>query len=258
MIEIHPSAIVSPKAEIGNDVTIGPYAIIEEDVVIGDGCQIGSSALVAAGARLGKNVKLSHSAVVGTRPQDLKFGGEATEARIGDNTVIREFVTVNRGTKWRGYTSIGKDCLLMTYAHVAHDCLIGDNTILANAVNLGGHVEIGEWAICGGVLAVHQFVKIGAHAMIGGGFRVVQDACPYALLGGYPLKVMGVNSIGLERRGFQPETVKLISRAFKILFFSRLNTTQAVERIRNEVELRPEVQYILDFIADSTRGIIKH
>jgi UDP-N-acetylglucosamine acyltransferase len=258
MTDIHPSAIVSPKAEIGNDVSVGPHAIIEDDVVIGDGCRIGSSALVASGARLGKNVKLSHSAVVGTQPQDLKFGGEATEARIGDNTIIREFVTVNRGTKWRGYTSVGKDCLLMTYAHVAHDCLIGDNAILANAVNLGGHVEIGEWAICGGVLAVHQFVKIGAHAMIGGGFRVVQDACPYALLAGYPLKVMGVNAVGLERRGFPAETVKLLSRAFKILFFSRLNTTQALERIRDEVELIPEIQYLLDFIADSTRGIIKH
>jgi UDP-N-acetylglucosamine acyltransferase len=258
MTDIHPSAIVSPKAEIGNDVSIGPYAIIEENVVIGDGCQIGSSALVASGARLGKNVKMFHCAVVGTQPQDLKFGGEETEARVGDNCILREFVTVNRGTEWRGYTEVGHDCLMMAYAHVAHDCLIGHHAILANAVNLGGHVEIGEWAICGGVLAVHQFVKIGAHAMIGGGFRVVQDACPYALLGGYPLKVMGLNAVGLERRGFSPEKVKTLNRTFKLLFFKRLNTTQAIEKIRNEVEMIPEVEYLLDFIAASTRGIIKH
>lgn len=258
MTDIHSSAIVSPKAEIGNDVTIGPFAIIEDDVVIGDGCRIGSAALVASGARLGKNVRLFHSAVVGSLPQDLKFSGEPTEARIGDNTVIREFVTVNRGTKWRGFTSVGSDCLLMAYAHVAHDCLVGNKAILANSVNLGGHVEVGEYAICGGVLAVHQFVKIGGHVMIGGGFRVVQDACPYALLGGYPLRVVGVNSIGLRRRGFSPETIRSITNAFKMLFFSRLNTSQAVEKIQNEIELIPEVQYLLDFIADSGRGIIKH
>ncbi len=257
MSEIHSTAIVSPKAEIGENVTIGPYTVIEEDVVIGDGTTVGVSVVLASGARIGKDVKISHGAVIATQPQDLKFGGEKTTASIGDGTVIREYATVNRGTIAHGETTVGKNCLLMAYSHVAHDCIIGDHVIMANSVNLAGHIEIGDWVILGGLLPVHQFVKIGAHAMVGGGFRLQQDLCPYALAAGYPLKVVGINSVGLRRRGFDREVIRKLERTFKILFFSKLNTTNAVARIKEEIELIPEVQLILDFISNSDRGIIK-
>lgn len=257
MTDIHKTAVVSPKAQIGENVKIGPYTIVEDDVVIGDNSQIASSVLLADGARIGKEVKIFHSAVIGTVPQDLKFGGEKTEAIVGDNTTIREFVTFNRGTTYHNRSECGKNCLLMAYSHVAHDCLIGDNVIIANSVNLAGHVEIGDFAILGGVLPVHQFVKIGAHAMVGGGFRVQQDVVPYGLLGGYPLRVAGLNKIGLSRRGFTPETIKTIEKAFKTLFFSKLNTTQALEKLESNGEMIPEVKFVFDFIKNSERGIIK-
>lgn len=257
MSTVHPTAIISPKAKIAADVTIGPYTIVEDDVEIGSGCEIGSSVQLADGARLGDRVKVFHSAVIGTVPQDLKFEGEKTTARIGDDTVIREFVTMNRGTKAHGETTVGSNCLLMAYSHVAHDCIIGNNVIMANSVNLAGHIEIDDHAIIGGVVPVHQFVKIGAHCFIGGGFRVQQDVCPYALAAGYPLKINGLNSVGLRRRGFSRESIKALDQVFKLLFYSGLNTTQAVERINEEVEIIPEVKVVLDFIERSNRGLIK-
>lgn len=257
MSQIHPTAIISPQAELADDVAVGPHTIIEDDVKVGRGTRIASNVLLASGARLGENVRISHGAVIGTEPQDLKFGGEKTWVEVGDNTVVREYATINRGTKAHGTTSVGKDCFLMAYSHIAHDCVVGNNVILANAVNLAGHVEIDDYAIIGGVVPVHQFVKIGAHCMIGGGFRVPQDVCPYSLCGGYPMRVMGLNSIGLRRRGFPKETVATIEKTFKILFFSKLNTSQAVERIHAEIEILPEVQLILDFLGRSNRGITK-
>ena len=257
MSAIHPTAIVSPKAELADDVEVGPYTIIEENVKIGGGTKVASSVLLASGATLGSNVEVHHGAVIGTTPQDLKFGGEVTQVVIGDGTVVREYATVNRGTKACGTTTIGKECMLMAYSHVAHDCILGDGVIMVNSVNLAGHVEVGDYAIIGGVVPVHQFVKIGAHAMIGGGFRVQQDICPYALVGGYSLKVTGINAVGLRRRGFSGEVIKVLESTFKLLFFSGLNTTQAIERIKSEIELIPEVQEILDFIGKSTRGIVK-
>ncbi len=254
---IHPTAIISPKAELGKDVSVGPYTIIEENVIIDDGTWISSSVQLGAGARLGKNVRVFHGAVIGTVPQDLKFGGEESTAQIGDNTTIREYATINRGTNDTGTTKVGSDCLLMAYSHVAHDCSIGNNCILANSVNLAGHIEIDDFAILGGVLPVHQFVKIGAHAMVGGGFRVQQDILPYAMAGGYPMKIVGMNSIGLKRRGFTKESIKAIDQAYKFIFKSKLNTTQAVDQIKSEMEVVPEVQLILDFIERSNRGIIK-
>ena len=254
---IHPTAIVAAGALLGDGIEIGAHAIIEDNVNIDDGCRIGANVLIADGARLGKNVKVHHGAVLATIPQDLKFGGEPSLLRVGDNTTIREYATMNRGTKERGETTVGRDCLLMAYSHVAHDCLIGDHVILANAVNLAGHIEIGDYAILGGLVPVHQFVKIGRHAMIGGGFRVPMDICPYAMCGGYPMKVMGLNIVGLRRRGFPQETLDGLDKAFRILFRSKLNTTQAVEKIKAEVELIPEVQEVLDFIAASERGICK-
>ena len=257
MTDIHSTAIVSKSAQLGNDVSIGPYCIVEDDVVIGDGSRLTSSSRLGSGTVLGTNVQIFHGAVIGTIPQDLKFGGEKSKAVIGDDTVVREYATINRGTKAHGVTTIGKNCLLMAYSHIAHDCIIGDNVILVNSVNLAGHIEIDEYAIIGGVVPVHQFVKIGAHSMIGGGFRVQQDICPYALVGGYPLRVVGINSIGLKRRGFSTEVVRQLEKAFKILFFSKLNTTQAVERIKDEIEIIPEVKVILDFLERSERGIVK-
>jgi len=257
MSSIHPSAIVSPKAELADDVTIGPYAIIEENVKIGSGVKVASSALVACGTTLGENVQVHHGAVIGTIPQDLKFSGEVTQVVIGDGTVVREYATINRGTKAYGTTTVGKECVLMAYSHVAHDCILGNHIIMANSVNLAGHVEVGDYAIIGGVVPVHQFVKIGPHAMIGGGFRVQQDICPYALVAGYPLKVTGINAVGLRRRGFKRDVIRTLEKVFKLLFLSGFNTAQAVERIHSEIELIPEVQQILDFIAKSSRGIVK-
>ncbi len=254
---IHKTAIVSAKADIHESVEIGPYTIVEDNATIGEGTRIQSHAVIASGARIGRNVTIAHGAVVGTVPQDLKFEGESTVANIGDNTTLREYVTVNRGTNESGSTDVGHDCLLMAYAHVAHDCKIGNNVIMANSVNLGGHVHIDDFAIVGGVVPVHQFVKIGCHAMIGGGFRVPQDLCPYALAGGYPLKIFGINLVGLKRRNFPQETIRTIQSVYKILFKSNLNTSQAVARIKETVEIIPEVQNILDFIKASSRGLVK-
>lgn len=255
--KIHPTAIVDPGATIGENVEIGPYTIVEDNVQIGDGCHIGPHALIAWGTRLGSDVQVHNGAAVGTIPQDLKFGGEETTLEIGDRTIIREFATLNRGTSDHWKTVIGSDCLLMAYSHTAHDCKIGDHVILVNAVNLAGHIEIGDWAIIGGVVPVHQFVRIGAHAMIGGGFRVPMDIVPYSLCGGYPLQVMGLNHVGLKRRGFSEEVVKTLHRVFRILFRSKFNTSQAVTRIKEEIEMTDEVKLVLDFIAQSERGICK-
>ncbi len=256
-MNIHHTAIIHEDAKLADRVKVGPYSIINQGTEIGAGSEIGSHVLIDSKTRIGKNCKIHHGAVLGTLPQDLKFKGEDTFVTIGDGTIIREYATLNRGTEYRGKTVVGKNCLIMIYAHLAHDCLLGDHVILANSVNVGGHVEIGDWAIIGGVVPIHQFVKIGAHAIVGGGFRVQKDVCPYALVAGYPLKTMGLNRIGLQRRGFPEKTMQILERTFRILFKSKLNTTQAVEKIRSEVELVPEVQTVLDFIAKSDRGIIK-
>jgi UDP-N-acetylglucosamine acyltransferase len=256
-MNIHPTAIVHKSAELAENVIVGPYSIINQNARIDSGTEIGSHALIDAGTIIGKDCRIHHGAVIGTLPQDLKFKGEKTFVTVGDGTVIREYATINRGTEYRGKTVVGKNCFIMIYAHLAHDCLVGDRVILANSVNVGGHVEIGDWAIIGGVVPVHQFVKIGMHSIIGGGFRVQMDVCPYAMVAGYPLKTMGLNKIGLKRRGFSDATLKILEQTFNILFKSGLNTTQAVEKIKAEVESIPEVQNILDFIAASERGIIK-
>lgn len=257
MNQIHHTAIVDQKAILSENVKIGPYSIVEAEAIIGNNVTIGSNCLVARYTELRDNVTLFHGAVLGSVPQDLKFKEEKTRLVIGEGTTIREYAMLNRGTAQHKETVIGKNCFLMAYAHVAHDCIVGDNVILANAVNIAGHVEIGDYAIIGGIVPVHQFVKIGAHCMIGGGYRVQQDICPYSLVAGYPLKVMGLNSVGLKRRGFRPETLSLLEKAFKILFFSNLNTTQAVEKIKAEVAMVEEIKVILTFIENSTRGMLK-
>lgn len=248
---------ISKKARIGKNFTVKDFTIIEDDVVIGDNVEIGANVLIAGGARISDNVKIHHGAVVSTLPQDLKFEGEETVFEIGEGTVIREYATLNRGTKHSNKSSIGKNCFIMAYAHVAHDCCLGDNVILANGVQMGGHVEIGNWAIIGGLTPLHQFVKIGAHVMIGGGFRVTKDVPPYILAGEHPLRYEGINLLGLRRRGFTNEQIKNIKEAYDLIYKSGLNVSDGVKKIKEKGEVPDEVKVILDFIEKSTRGIIR-
>ena len=254
--EIHPTAIVSSKAELGDNISIGPYTVVDGDVVIDSGSQLGPHVYCADGARIGKECRIHKGAVVATLPQDLKFKNEKTTFEIGTATTIREFCTLNRGTAEHMKSSVGSNCLLMAYVHIAHDCTIGDNVIIANSVQMGGHVTIEDWAIVGGLTAVHQFVSIGQHAMVGGHFRVPKDVPPYILAGGAPLTYEGLNAVGLRRRGFSRETLDALSSAYQILYFSKLNVSQAAQRIRQELSLTPEIKNLLAFIGRSKRGII--
>ncbi|MBN1481492.1 acyl-ACP--UDP-N-acetylglucosamine O-acyltransferase [candidate division KSB1 bacterium] len=256
MTHVHPSAIVDKRATIGDNVTIGAFSIVEGDVVIGDGTSIASHTLIADGARIGQNCKIHKGAVVATIPQDLKFTFESSTFEIGDNTTVREFCTLNRGTKERGKSSVGRNCLLMAYVHVAHDCFIGNNVILANCVQVAGHVDIEDFVIMGGLTGIHQFVRIGQHAMVGGGLRVVKDVPPYILAMGEPLQYGGINSVGLRRRGFTSDSLMIMKRAYRLLYRSKLNVSQAVERIKNEIEITPEIQNIIRFIEKADRGLI--
>lgn len=256
MQNIHPTAVISPRAVIADDAEIGPHAIVDDDVVIAEGCRISSAVRLHSGVNLARGVRVFHGAALGGEPQDLKFGGEKTSLFVGENTVIREFVTLSRGTKATGRTIIGSQCMLMAYSHVAHDCTIGDHVILANSVALAGHVEIEDYAILGGLVPVHQFVRIGRHCMVGGGWRVPKDVPPYIIAAGSPTRYYGLNSIGLRRRGFSAETRAAIKKAYQILFQSELNTSQAVDRIRNDLGTIEEVQVILDFISKSKRGLL--
>lgn len=250
-------AYIHPDAKIGENVKIDPFANIQGDVEIGEGSWIGSNVTIMDGTRIGKNCKVFPGAVIGAIPQDLKFGGEYTLAFIGDNTVIREFVTLNRGTKASGKTQVGKNCLIMAYVHIAHDCVVGDHVILANAVTLAGHVEVDDWAVLGGTSAIHQFVKIGQHAMLQGGSLVGRDIPPFVTAGRLPLSYAGVNSIGIKRRGFTDEQVERIQQLYRILFQQGHNVTHAIEAIKAEIDDTPELQIFLDFAERSNRGFIK-
>ncbi len=255
-MSVHSTAIIDPKAELAEDVEVGPYSIVEANVQIGAGTQIGPHALIANGARIGAAVRVFNGAVIGTVPQDLKFQDEESVAIVGDRTMIREFVTINRGTETTGKTIIGSDCLLMAYSHVAHDCVLGDKVIIANSVNLAGHIIIEEQVIIGGVVPVHQFVHIGKHAFIAGGTRVPKDVPPYILAANEPLRFAGLNSLGLKRRGFSADVVAAIKHAYKLIYLSNLNVSQGIEKVRNEMEIVPEIQHIIDFIEGSERGVI--
>lgn len=252
---IHPTALIDASAEIGSDVSIGPYSIIGPGVTIGDRTRIGPHVFIERDTRLGEDCVIHNGAVLGTDPQDLKFGGEVTELRIGDRTVIREFATLNRGTTALGYTEVGDDCLLMAYTHVAHDCQVGNHVILSNAVNMGGHVTIGEWAIVGGVTPIHQFVRIGAHAFVGGASRVAKDIPPYVKAAGSPIQLYGLNAVGLQRRGFSEEVRRELKRAYRLFFASTYNTTQALARARDELRALPEIEVFLSFFEASERGV---
>lgn len=253
----YPLANVHPEATIGNNVIIEPFATVQKDVVIGDGCWIGPNAVIWDGARLGKNVKVYPGASVSSIPQDLKFAGEETETFVGDNTVIRESVTISRGTADKHKTVIGKNCLLMAYVHVAHDCIIGDHCIFANAVQVAGHVVIEDWAIIGGASALHQFVKVGSHVMLSGGSLVRKDVPPFTKAAREPLTYAGVNSIGLRRRGFSAEKIGEIQEIYRYIFLKGLNNSKALDAVEKELPASAERNYIVNFIRSSERGVMK-
>ena len=236
---ISPLAYVSPKAQIGKNVTIDAFAYIDDNVILGDNCHV------------------FPSAVIGAVPQDLKFKGEETWTVIGDNCVLREFVTIHRGTASKGKTVVGSNNLIMAYCHVAHDCILHDNIIMSNATQLAGEVEIDDFAVIGGGTLVHQFTHIGGHVMIQGGSRIGKDIPPYVIAARDPIAYCGINSIGLNRRGFTPEQIHIIQEVYRWVFNSGLNTTQALEQIEANVPASPEREYIVNFIRNSSRGIVK-
>ena len=252
---VHPSALIHEGADLAADVTVGPWSIIGPGVVIGAGTTVGSNALIERDTIIGSDCRIHHGAVLGTEPQDLKFEGEDTQLVVGDRTVIREYATLNRGTRAAGRTVVGSDCMLMAYTHVAHDCHIGDHVILSNAVNMGGHVTIGDWAIVGGLTAIHQFVKVGAHAFVGGASRVSKDVPPFVRAAGSPLELAGLNSVGLRRRGFSDDVRLQLKRAYRLFFASEYNISQALERARAELDMSPEVEAFLTFVQESERGV---
>ena len=254
---ISEQAFVHPNAEIGKNVTIDAFAYIDENVVIGDGTHIYPHATVLSGARIGKNCNIFPGAVISAIPQDLKFVGEKTTAVIGDNTTIRESATVNRGTASKGTTIVGSHCLIMAYAHVAHDCKLGDRIILGNATQLAGEVVVDDWAIISGGTLVHQFCHLGAHIMVQGGSRISKDIPPYVMVGREPLGYMGLNIVGLRRRGFIAEQMNAIQESYRYIYLSGLNTTQALEAIEKNIPESKEREDILSFIKSSERGIIK-
>lgn len=252
-----PLAYIHPEAKIAQNVVVEPFTTIDKDVEIGEGTWIGPNVTIMSGARIGKNCKIFPGAVIAAMPQDLKFAGEKTTVHIGDHTVIRECVTVNRGTVDRMKTSVGAHCLLMAYVHVAHDCNIGNYCVLANAVQLAGHVEIGDHAIIGGTSAVHQFVKVGQHAMISGGSLVRKDVPPFVKAGREPLTYSGINSIGLRRRGFSDQKISEIQQLYRLLFLGGMNNNDALDKIELELAPSPERDEVVNFVRNSGRGVIK-
>jgi UDP-N-acetylglucosamine acyltransferase len=256
MTEIHPTAIVDPNAKLGENVKVDAFAVIHGDVEIGEESYVGPHAVIYDGARIGKNVKIFQGASVSNEPQDLKFGNEKTYFYVGDNTQIREFVTLHRGTKETGFSRIGKNCLIMAYAHVAHDCVIGDNVILANGVQVAGHIEIDDYAILGGLTGIHQFSKIGKHVMISGISRVTLDVPPFIVAGKEPMKYQGLNVVGLRRRGFTAERISRIKEAYGILYSSP-TVKEAIKILRDKFGDDEDVTEIVNFVERSKRGIVR-
>jgi UDP-N-acetylglucosamine acyltransferase len=254
---IHPLALVHPEAKVAESANIEAFAIVYQDVEIGEGTWIAPHTTIMDGARIGAGCKIFPGAVISAIPQDLKYQGEKTQVIIGDRTVVRECVTINKGTSAFGKTIIGEDCLLMAYSHVAHDCKIGNHVILVNYVGLAGEIEIGDHAILGGQTGVHQFVRIGAHTMIQGGSKVGKDVPPFVTAGRDPLRFEGINLVGLRRRGFSEELIEEIHEIYRFVYQRNLNTTQALEKIEKELLGNGERDMIVSFIRNSKRGIIK-
>lgn len=255
---IQPLAYIHPQAKIAETVVIEPFVTIYKDVSIGEGTWIGSNVTIMDGARIGKNCRIFPGAVVSAPPQDMKYKGEASTVTIGDNTIIRECVTLNRGTALdKNTTTIGSNCLLMAYVHIAHDCVIGNNVIIANSVQLAGHIEVQDFAFIGGASAVHQFVSIGAHSIISGGSLVRKDVPPYTKAGREPLSYVGINSVGLRRRGFTSEQINEIQDIYRTIFLKKFNISRALDIIETEREPTEIRDEILDFIRNSNRGVMK-
>jgi len=253
--EIHATAIVDPDAELGAGVRVGPHAVIGPNVRIGEGTSVGPGVLVEKDTRIGARCRIAKGAVLGTDPQDLKYRGEETFLSVGDRTVIREYATLNRGTRRSGETAVGSDCLLMAYSHVAHDCRLGDHVTLANAVNMGGHVVVEDWATVGGIVPIHQFVRIGTHAFVGGGTRLSQDVAPYCRVAGSPARLYGLNTVGMERHDFPRRTKTLLKEAYRLVFQGEDTISRGIERAEAEVVTIPEVARFLRFIRESERGV---
>jgi UDP-N-acetylglucosamine acyltransferase len=256
---VHPTAVIDPGAKVPASCLIGPYCVIGEDVEMGEHCELMSHVVLSGPTKLGNHNRIFPFASVGQPPQDLKYAGEKTQLVIGDHNVIREFVTLHRGTPaGGGITSIGSHTLIMAYTHVAHDCIIGDHVILANAATLAGHVTVGEWAVVGALCPVHQFVRIGAHSFIGGGTTVTKDVLPFSkTVAARDTHAYGLNAVGLERHGFSRERIRKIHHAYKILLASKLNTSQALAQLKSESNLGEDAEMLIRFIESSERGIIK-
>ena len=252
---IHPTALIDPSARLGTGVAVGPYAIIGPRVTVGDRCRIGPRVTLQQNVRLAEEVRIGDGSVLGGDPQDLKYGGEETWVEVGPGTIIREYSTINRGTAATLKTTVGARCFIMTYVHLAHDCHVGDDVVIANATQCAGHVTIHDRAILSGLNAVHQFVTIGTYAFVGGGSRVNQDIPPYVKAVGNPMELYGLNSLGLQRAGFSGEVVAALKRAYRLFFNSDLNLSQALERARTDLPAFPEVERFLAFVESSERGV---
>lgn len=254
-VRVHPTALIDPSARLGEGVEVGAFAIIGPQVTVGDRCRLGARVTLQQNVRLASDVFIGEGSLLGGDPQDLKYKGEETWVEIGQGTVIREYSTVNRATPARGRTVIGAKCFLMTYVHVAHDCLVGDGVIIANGTQLAGHVTVQDRATLSGLNAVHQFVTIGTHAFVGGCTRVNQDIPPYVKAVGNPMELYGLNSIGLQRAGFPAETVTALKRAYRLFFNSDLNLSQALERARIDLPAVAEIERFIGFVESSERGV---
>lgn len=252
---IHKTAIVSEKAKIGENVSIGAFSIIEDDVEIGDNCEIRSSVIISNGARIGSACTIFGGAVISTEPQDLKFDGEPTYVHIGDNTVIREYATINRGTRETGETNVGSNCLIMSYCHIAHDCRVGNNVIISNVTQLAGHVTIEDYVVLGGMAKIHQFCRVGKHSMVGADCKVVKDVAPFVLVDRKPAQVEGVNKVGLRRRGYSAEIIQEIEQFYDTLLFSGYNNRDGIAKFLERQKISDEVRYCIDYIENSVRGI---
>jgi UDP-N-acetylglucosamine acyltransferase len=253
---IHRSALVDPTAQVGEDVSVGPFSILGPNVVIGDHCQIAAHVVIERNTRLGKGVRVGYGTVLGADPQDLKYKGEETWVEIGDATIIREYCTINRGTPATGKTTVGQRCFIMTYVHIAHDCVIGDDVILANSIQMAGHVTVDDRAIISGLVPIHQFVRVGTFAFVGGGSRVNQDVPPYTKAVGNPVHLYGLNSVGLQRAGFSPDVKLALKKAYRLVFNSHLTVSQGIGRARTEIPAVAEVETFLRFIEASQRGVL--
>lgn len=256
--KIHNSAIIHPSAILGNNVSVGPFSVINAKAKIGDNTEIGQGVLIEEATVIGSNCTIGHGASIGGMPQILNFNNIPSSVQIGDGSTMREYVTIHRSGKENGVTRIGRNCLLMAYAHVAHDCEVADNVVLVNNVGLSGHVVVEEYAFVSGITGVHQFVRIGKHAMVGGGMIVRQNILPFSLVGGPPPRLVGINAVGLRRRGFTPAVRGSIRKAIKVILQPGLNTSQAMEKIQGEFEMIDEIGYLIDFIKNSPRGITKY